>query len=198
MDAWRLLQGLNHMQEQPRFHFVRIGEAAAVGHEQVSNHALAAFVDKKRVANDSAAIDGSGSRQDFRIHVAQDHVSRTAVVPGEQARPLPDLVLQQWTQIDRGEMSEVENLHLEAPGGFRLAKRAHGGLRTASVVLRRTGGKRGDKDGNRKAAISNWHLATAPMNMPGDNAKCQLPIANCRLSPPNNNPGPARRSFPRK
>ena len=94
-------------------------------------------------------VEGSRANKSGKVAYtkkeAMDHFRRAAVIPGQQARPFPDLVLQQWTQIDRGKMSEVENLHLEAPGGFRLAKRAHGGLRTASVVLssgeRQTGGQ---------------------------------------------------------
>ncbi len=103
------------MQQQPRFHFVRIGQTSPIGHEQVANYTLAAFVNEECVADDAAALDGGITRQNLGIHVAQDHLGRTAVVPGEQARPFPDLVLEQWTQIDRGKVSEIENLHLEAP-----------------------------------------------------------------------------------
>src|SRR6266478_197980 len=115
---------------------MRIGQPIAIGDEKVANHALTAFVDKEGVSHDSSPLDGSIARQDLGIHVTQNHLSRPAVVPGEHTRPFPDLVLEQGTQIGGREMPEVENLHLEAPEGFRLAKRAHGGLRTASVVLR--------------------------------------------------------------
>ena len=85
MDAGRLLQGFDHVREQPGFHFVRIRQAAAVGDKKISNHALAAFVNKKRIAEDSSAIDGRVARQDLGVHVAKNHVGGAAVVPGKQA-----------------------------------------------------------------------------------------------------------------
>jgi len=75
MDSGGLLQGLNHMQQESRFYFVGIGQASTVCDEQISNHALAAFVNKKSVTDDSAAFLRRRNRAGFGIHVAQDHFS---------------------------------------------------------------------------------------------------------------------------
>src|SRR5580658_3609692 len=111
MNSWGLLQSFDHMGEQPRFHLVGIGQAPAVRNKKISNNTLAAFVNKERIAENSSAIDGRITRQNLGVDVAQNHVGGSAVIPGEQARPYADLVLQQGTQVDGGKMPEIENLH---------------------------------------------------------------------------------------
>ena len=69
--------------------------AAARRNEQVADHALAALVDEERVADDAAALDRGIAGQDFGVDVAQDHLRRTAIVPGEQAAPRLDFLVEQ-------------------------------------------------------------------------------------------------------
>src|SRR5579863_4113367 len=81
MNAGRLLQGLDHMVEQAELNLPRVGEPAAVGHIEIADHSLAAFVDKKRVTEDAAAVDRGVSRQDLGVNIAQDHLCRAGIVP---------------------------------------------------------------------------------------------------------------------
>ena len=66
-----------------------IGKTAAVGDVQIANHSFATFVDEKTVTENAATIDGRISGENFRIHIAQNHLRRTGVIPGKQARPRP-------------------------------------------------------------------------------------------------------------
>ena len=95
VDAGRLLQGFDHMDQQPAFDLLRAGSAISisVSHEQIADHSFITFIDEKGVAEDLAPVDGSVAGQDLGIDVAQDHLCRAGVVPGEQARPDPGLVL---------------------------------------------------------------------------------------------------------
>src|ERR1700722_1085450 len=110
MDAGRLLQGFDDVSQQAQFHGTRIGKAAAVRDKEIADHSLAAFIDEKRIAEDFPAVNGGIAGKDFRIDVAQNHLRRAAVVPGEQARPYLRFLFQKRTQIRRGKMPEVENL----------------------------------------------------------------------------------------
>src|SRR6266481_976454 len=74
MNTGRLLKSLDDVREQPAFDDVRFGNALAIGHEQVTDDPLAAFVDKEGVSEDAATIDRRIARQDFRVNVPQDHV----------------------------------------------------------------------------------------------------------------------------
>src|ERR1700728_50438 len=105
------MQGFDHVRQQLEFDLARIWQTAAVGHEQIADHALAAFIYKKRVAEDAAAFDGGIAGKNFRIHITQNHLRRPAVVPRKQAGPDPALIVEQGAQINGGKMSEVENLH---------------------------------------------------------------------------------------
>ena len=87
-----------------------LGKPRAVGDVEVANHSLTAFVDEERIAEDASAIDGSVARQNLRIDVAQNHLGRTGIVPGKQARPDLRLVFEQGTQIHGRKVPEVENL----------------------------------------------------------------------------------------
>src|SRR5258708_7488573 len=73
LDAGGLLQGLNHMSEQAFFYLQGTLAAAAIGHIEVANHSLAAFIDKKRIPRDSSALHCRVARENFAINVAQDH-----------------------------------------------------------------------------------------------------------------------------
>src|ERR1700677_3176963 len=99
------------MREQLDFNLVRVRQAAAVRHKQIANYSLAAFIDEKRITENAAALNGSVAWKNLRVHVTQNHLRRSAVIPREQARPHPRLVIEQRTQIHGRKMSEVENLH---------------------------------------------------------------------------------------
>src|SRR5271165_1524397 len=97
-----------------------IRQASAVSDKEISDYALAAFVNEKCVAEDSSAIDGRVAGQNLGVHVAENHVGGPAVVPGKQPRPHADLVLQQRTQVDGRKMPEIENFH---PRSWSIARR---------------------------------------------------------------------------
>src|ERR1017187_5995575 len=99
------------MRQQLQFHLTRVGKTVAVGHEQISDHALTAFIQKEGVAENAAALDGGVAGKNFRVDIAQDHLGRSAVVPRKQVRPDSSLIVEQGTQIHGRKMSEVENLH---------------------------------------------------------------------------------------
>ena len=84
VDAGRLLQRFNHVGQQAELNLSSVGKTAAVSDEQVANHALAAFIDEKRIAEDASTVDGGVAGQNLGIDVAQDHFRRPAVIPREQ------------------------------------------------------------------------------------------------------------------
>jgi len=97
---------------------MRIPLAASVGDEKIANHSLAAFVYKKRIAENASAIEGRVARKNLGIDVAQNHVGGAAVIPGEQAGPEVDPLVEQRAQVRRGEMPEIENLHSRLLQGY--------------------------------------------------------------------------------
>src|SRR5579862_652561 len=113
MDSGRLLQSLDDVRQQLLFNLVSIGTSAGtlprtlpvVADKQIANHSLVLLVDKKRVAEDAAALDGSVAWENLCIHVAQDHLGGSCVVPRQQAPPHGDLIVQQRTKIGGGEVS---------------------------------------------------------------------------------------------
>src|ERR1051326_156302 len=121
MNPRRLLQSRDDMGEQANLDLARVGETIAVGDIEIANHALAAFVDEKRVAEDAASIDGGVARQNFGVYVAQDHVSRTGAIPGKQASPELGLIVEQRTQVDGRKMPEIENFQTGSWCGSRAA-----------------------------------------------------------------------------
>src|ERR1700722_8906870 len=100
VNSRRLLQGLDHVRQQLYFDFASVWNAAAVGDEKIADHSLTSFIYEKAVAKNAAAIDGSISRKNFRVDIAQNHLGRSVVVPGKQAGPDMSLVVQQGTQVD--------------------------------------------------------------------------------------------------
>src|SRR5207248_6660178 len=105
----------------------------------------------------SSDLDCRVTRQNFGIHIAQDHVRGAAIVPRQHSRPDLNLVIKQGTQINRRKMSEIENLH-RAPEG-RLQKRLAANW---SVLLRarrrQTGGH-----GKATSALSPAHAHCSGM-----------------------------------
>ena len=114
MDAGRLLQGFDDVGEQLFFDLVTVGSARSIADEEVSDDALALLVDKEGVAEDAAALDGGVAGKNLGVHVAEDHLGGSGVVPGEQAPPHGDLIFQQRTKVGGREVSEIENFHIRA------------------------------------------------------------------------------------
>ena len=123
MDPRGLLQGLNDVSQQPLFYLapVRLGRLRSIAHEEVSNHALALFVNEKGVSKNTAAFDGGVARQNFGIHVAQNHLGGNRIVPCEQSSPHGDLFVEQGLEVCRGEMSKIENFHTRSKEAGRAA-----------------------------------------------------------------------------
>src|ERR1035441_6573136 len=97
-NARRLLQGFDYMLHHLKLD--RAGIRAARRDEEIAHYALAAFIDEERVPDDTPPLDGGVTRQDLGIHVTQDHVRRTAIVPGKHAPPYFDLFVEQRTQVE--------------------------------------------------------------------------------------------------
>src|SRR5436190_22353955 len=55
MNSRRLLQGFDHVREQPIFHFLAVEPVLAFADEQIANDAFVAFVDEEGVPEDLAA-----------------------------------------------------------------------------------------------------------------------------------------------
>ena len=80
------------------------GDADGVVSVKIADHALAAFIDKERVAANVAIFHGSISGQDFGIDIAENHLGGGPIVPGHHLRPQKGFALQQWTQVVGAEM----------------------------------------------------------------------------------------------
>src|ERR1700730_2609091 len=123
MDAGRLLQGLDDVREQALFDLVPVRTATSVADrvadEEVTDNTLILFVDKEGVAEDAAALDGGISGEDLGVHVAEDHLSRSGIVPRELSAPHGDLIFQQWSKVGGREVSEIENFHKKKVLGLR-------------------------------------------------------------------------------
>src|SRR5277367_2223390 len=87
MDSRRLLQRLDHMSQELRFHFAGIVQPLVAGNEEISDNSLTAFINEKGVTENASALDRRIARQNFRVDVAQNHFRGSAVVPGEKPRP---------------------------------------------------------------------------------------------------------------
>ena len=115
VNAWRLLQGFDDVREQSLFDLVAVRTATSVADrvadEEIADNALILLIDKEGVAEDAAPLDGSIAREDFGVHVPEDHLRRGGVVPGKRAAPHGDLIFQQRSKVGGREMSEIENFH---------------------------------------------------------------------------------------
>src|SRR5579871_2280886 len=110
MDSRRLLQGFDHMRQQPDFYLTRIRQAAPVCYKQIADHSLAALVNEKRVPKDTAAVNRGIARKDLGVDVAQNHLRRAGVVPRQKLCPQPGFIVEQGPKVDGGKVPEVENL----------------------------------------------------------------------------------------
>jgi hypothetical protein len=100
----RLLQRADHVHGQAVFHGVAFKADRIVG-VQIADHALTAFIDKKRVTANVSIFHGGITGQDFGIDITEDHLGGRPVIPGHHLRPQKRLPLQQWTQVVRAEVS---------------------------------------------------------------------------------------------
>src|SRR5712664_981242 len=119
MDTGRLLQSFDDVSEQTFFDLVPVGTAGCVANKEVANNALVLLVDKKGVTEDAAPLDGGIAREDFGIHVPEDHLGRGGVVPGKRAAPHGDLIFQKWSKVGGREVSKIKNFHKKKVLGLR-------------------------------------------------------------------------------
>src|SRR6266481_5701061 len=123
MDTGRLLQSFDDVSEQTFFDLVAVGTtgsvASRVADKEVADNALILLVDKEGVAEDAAPLDGGIAGENFRVHVAEDHLSRGGIVPGKGAAPHGDLLFQQRSKVGGREVSEIENFHKKKVSGVR-------------------------------------------------------------------------------
>ncbi len=95
-------------------------------HVQIADYTFVPLIHKKRIAVQLSALDGRIARQNARIHIAENHVRRRAVIPSQFIRPHFRLLLQQRSQVSRGEVPEIDDFHvvpvrLDVPGALRGA-----------------------------------------------------------------------------
>src|SRR6266849_5372830 len=123
MDARRLLQGFDDVSEQAFFDLVTVGTTGSVADrvadKEVADNALVLLVHKEGVAEDAAPLDGGIAGENFRVHVAEDHLSGGGIVPGKRAAPHGDLLFQQRAKVGGREVSEIENFHKKKVLGVR-------------------------------------------------------------------------------
>src|SRR4029077_12916354 len=123
MDSRRLLQGFDDVGEQALFDLVPVGTAGSVADrvtdKEVADNALVLLVHKEGVTEDAAPLDGSIPGENFRVHVAEDHLGGGGVVPGKRVPPHGDLIFQQRSKVGGREVSEIENFHKKKVSGLR-------------------------------------------------------------------------------
>src|SRR5260370_11541062 len=135
MNAGRLLQGFDDVSEQAFFDLVAARIAASVADrvanrvagsvadrvadKEVADHALALLVDKEGVAEDAAPLDGGVPGENLGVHVAENHLRGSGIVPRKQASPHGDLVFQQRSKVGGREVSEIEDFHKNQVSGLR-------------------------------------------------------------------------------
>src|ERR1700691_6030734 len=113
MDSRRLLERFDDMSEKALLHFEPIRRAASVANKQVANHTLALLINKKRVAENTAALDGSIIAKNLRLHIAENHLGRLTVIPRQQSSPRGDLFFEQRSKVGGREVAEGEDFHKE-------------------------------------------------------------------------------------
>ena len=74
MDARRLLKRLNDVRQKTPFDVVHIVTPRSIGHKQIANDSLTAFINEERVTKNLAALHRCVTGQDFCVHVAQNHL----------------------------------------------------------------------------------------------------------------------------
>src|SRR5258708_37049267 len=115
MDTGRLLQSFDDVSEQTFFDLVAVGTtgsvASRVADKEVADNALVLLIHKEGVAEDAAPLDGGIAGENFRVHVAEDHLSGGGIVPGKRAAPHGDLLFQQRSKGGGREESRIENYH---------------------------------------------------------------------------------------
>src|ERR1700732_5560819 len=98
MDAGRLLQGFDDVREQSLFDLVAVRTATSVADrvadEEIADNALILLIEKEGVADEAAPLDGGIAREEFGVHVPEDHFRRGGVVPGKGGAPHGDFISQ--------------------------------------------------------------------------------------------------------
>src|SRR5438128_11901087 len=84
MDAGGLLQSFDDVYQQSRLDFKLMRIATFMIDEQIPDYALISFVDEKRIPEQASTLQRGVARQDLRVNIAQDHIGRPCVIPGEQ------------------------------------------------------------------------------------------------------------------
>ena len=111
VDPGRLLERFDHVRQQPFLHGIAALRRLLGVHKQIADHAFAAFVHKEGVAQHALAFHRGVAWQNARIHVAQDHLRRAAVIPGKLPRPGVRFLIQQPAQVRRAEVAQVQDFH---------------------------------------------------------------------------------------
>src|SRR5258708_12766135 len=114
MDTGRLLQSFDDVSEQTFFDLVAVGTtgsvASRVADKEVADNALILLVDKEGVAEDAAPLDGGIAGENFRVHVAEDHLSGGGIVPGKGAAPHGDLLFHQRSKAAATQLPHIQPL----------------------------------------------------------------------------------------
>src|ERR1017187_219490 len=111
MNARRLLQRFDDVSKQTLFNLVTVGTTNSIADKKIADHSLALLVNKKRIPEDASPLDGGIAGKNLRIHVTQDHLGGSRVVPGQDPSPHGNLIFQQRSKVGGREMSEIENFH---------------------------------------------------------------------------------------
>src|SRR5690349_4042485 len=107
------------MREQAAFQGkISLCALESITHIKIANHALASFIDKKSISRYSSALHRDISRQDSRIHVAQNHLRRLRIVPEQFPSPDSAFFFEHTPKVHGRKMPEVENLHRLVPVRF--------------------------------------------------------------------------------
>ena len=112
MNPRRLLQRADRMAKQLDLKAVAtLLRALGVFDVKIPDDALRSFVHEKAVTVDASTLDRSKTRQDPRVRVAHNHVSRGPVVPMKSLSPHRNLLLYEDAQVGGRKVTKVENLH---------------------------------------------------------------------------------------
>ncbi len=111
VDARRSLQGLDQVIQQHLAH--GIARAFALAERvHIPHHGLGGLTHAKRIARDPALPHGHIPGQRPAVHVVQQQLDGTRVVPAQPSLPFRRLFLQQGPQGRRGKMAEIQNFEL--------------------------------------------------------------------------------------
>jgi hypothetical protein len=84
----------------------------AVGCEGVSDNGFLAFVDAEGEAADAAAVEGDKAWEDAGVEILEEEFGGALIVPAKALLPEARLGFEQWAQLTRGKMTQVEDFEL--------------------------------------------------------------------------------------